>query len=197
MALAVRLYVTAVPETDGVLTVAPAVTAVRVAPTTAGTEDERVVTIADAVPTVMVLTGAVDALEGHTRMLVEGTVTTIRRRVGVTINVNVVALAAPEYVAENEPLAIDVLIALNVPLLDSDTALGITEPALLLKVTGTTTVEPDTSVIPDATRPNVALVASNATTRADERSVVVKPSGAVAITENRTEPELGAVEPSV
>jgi hypothetical protein len=56
----------------------------------------------------MVITGAVDALEGNTRMLVEGTVTAIRRRVGVTINVNVVALAAPEYVADNEPLAIDV-----------------------------------------------------------------------------------------
>ena len=197
MALAVRLYVTKVPETDGVLTMAPAVTLVRVAPTTEGTEDERVVTIADEIPTVIVLTGAVDALSGHTRMLAEGTVTAIRRRVGVTINVNVVALATPEYVAENEPLAIDVLIALNVPLLDSDTALGITEPALLLKVTGTTTVEPDTSVIPAATRPNVALVASNATTRADERSVVVNPSGAVATTENRTEPELGAVAPSV
>jgi hypothetical protein len=33
----------------------------------------------------MVITGAVDALEGNTRMLVEGTVTAIRRRVGVTI----------------------------------------------------------------------------------------------------------------
>ena len=34
LALAVRFYVTAVPETDGVLTTAPAVRAVRVATTT-------------------------------------------------------------------------------------------------------------------------------------------------------------------
>ena len=79
------MYVTAVPETDGVLTTAPAVRAVRVAPTTEGTEDERVVTIADATPTVMAPTGAVDALEGHTRMLVEGTVEAIRRRVGCDV----------------------------------------------------------------------------------------------------------------
>jgi hypothetical protein len=40
--------------------------------------------------------GVVDTMLGHTRMLTAGTTTAMRLRVGVTTNVNVVALAAPE-----------------------------------------------------------------------------------------------------
>jgi hypothetical protein len=190
----VRVYVTAVPETDGVLTLAPAVTPVRVTPTTAGTADERVVTIADAVPTVMVLAGAVDALEGHTRMLVEGTATAMRRRVGVTTNVNVVALAAPEYVAENAPEFTELAIALNDPPVAVISApLGVAPT----NATGTLTADPEISVTPLATTPSVALVASTATTNGADRSVVGTPSGAVTTTANRNEPEGGAVAPSV
>ncbi len=70
--------------------------------TTDGTLELSVVTNGDATP----FTGlpVVDTTPtGHTRMLVEGTVTAMRLRVGDTTNVNVVALAAPEYVAEKAP----------------------------------------------------------------------------------------------
>ena len=153
--------------------------------------------IADAVPTVTVLTGAVLALAGHTKMPVLATVTAIRRRVGVTTNVNVVAAAAPEYVAEKEPEVTAEPIALNVPVLETATVSGVTEPSELLNVTGTETAEPETSVSPVASVPSAALVASTATAIAAERSVTVRPSGAVTMTTNFTEPEAGAVAPSV
>jgi hypothetical protein len=193
LAVVVRVYVTDVPETEGVLTLAPAVTPVRVAPTTAGTEDERVVTIADAVPTVMVLTGAVVALAGHTRMPVAATLAVSRRRVDATTNVNVVAVAAPAYVAENDPEVTDVASALNVPLDDTSALAGVTGP----NVTGTKTDAPESSVSPVANVPSATVVASKTTVIALEVSVVVSPSGERVTTSNETVPDAGSAVATV
>jgi hypothetical protein len=162
--------------------------------TAAGTDDESVVVIADAVPTVTPLTGAVDAMLGHTRMLAAGTTTAIRLRVGVTTNVSVVSVAEPEYVAENEPVVTELAMALNDPPVAVISALLGVAPT---NVTGTLTADPEINVTPVATTPSVALVASTAVAIGAERTVVVTPSGAVTTTANLTEPDAGTLPPRV
>jgi hypothetical protein len=184
------------PETDGTPSEDPvdassAVSAVSAALTTTGTDDESVVTIADSAPTAAF--PVVDTtLVGHTRIADAGTVATSRARVGPTVNVIVVSVAAPVYVAERRPPTTAVPIALNEP---PDVAMpsvvGVTE-----NVTGTFTAEPETSVKPLTISPSVT-VPTAATAIGDVLSGTVYPSGARTTTANRTDPELGALESSV
>jgi hypothetical protein len=185
------------PDTDGAPSEDPvdasdAVSAVSAALTAAGTADDSVVTIGDAVP--KAACPVVDTTLGHTRMLAAGTTTAMRLRVGVTTNVSVVSVAEPEYVAENEPVVTELAMALNDPPVAVMSALLGVAPT---NVTGTLTAEPETSVTPVATTPSVALVASTAAAIGAERTVVVTPSGAVTTTANRTEPDAGTLPPRV
>ena len=183
------------PETDGAPSDDPvdasdAVSAVSSALTAAGTDDESVVTIGDAVP--KAACPVVETTLGHTRIADAGIVATSRARVGPTVNVIFVSVAAPVYVAERMPPTTAVPIALNDP---PDVAMpsvvGVTE-----NVTGTFTSEPETSVSPLTISPSVT-VPTDATAIGGVRSVSVYPSGARTTTANRKEPELGATVPSV
>ena len=57
-----------------------------------------------------------------------GTVTAIRRRVGITMNVRVVDAAAPVYVADNDPEITLVASALKDPVEDTSALAGVTAP---------------------------------------------------------------------
>jgi hypothetical protein len=143
-------------------------------------------------------TAAVPVVErtllGQTSMFAAGTRTAMRLRVGVTTNVSVVSVAEPAYVAESAPAVTELAMALNDPPVAVISApLGVAPT----NVTGTLTADPEISVIPVATTPSVALVASIAAAIGAERTVVGTPSGAVTTTANRTDPDVGAVEPSV
>jgi hypothetical protein len=137
--------------------------------------------------------GVVDTtLVGHTRIADAGTVATSRARVGPTVKVIFVSVAAPVYVADRRPPTTAVPIALNDP---PDVAIpsvvGVTE-----NVTGTFTAEPETSVSPLTISPSVT-VPTAATAIGGVRRASVYPSGARTTTANRKEPELGATDPSV
>jgi hypothetical protein len=152
--------------------------------------------MADATPIVTVLlalTGAVVALSGHTRIPDAATFAVSRRRVGVTMNVNVVAATAPEYVAANDPEATDVASELNVPLDDTPALAGVTGP----NVTGTKTDAPESSVSPVANVPSDTVVASTTTAIALDVSVVVSPSGERVSTLNETVPDAGSAVATV
>jgi hypothetical protein len=158
-----------------------------------GTPELMVVTIGDATPTTG-LPVVESTLVGHTSISLAATVAASRRRVGSTINVNVVDAAAPEYVAEKAPDETDFVSALNAPPTDDTSTLpGVAAP----KFTGTETDEPDTSVRPGANFPIDTVFASTIAGIAVVDSVCVLPSGAVTTTLNCTEPEAGADEPSV
>jgi hypothetical protein len=150
------------------------------------------VTIADAAPTTG-LPVVETTLMGHTRILEAATVAVSLRRVGATMNVNVVDAASPEYVAANEPAVTDVAMELKDPVDETSALAGVTAP----KVTGTVTDVPDTSVRPAANVPRLTVVASITAAIASVVSVVVVPSGAVTMALNCTEPEAGAKEPKV
>ena len=142
--------------------------------------------------------GAKLTVVGHTRMPEGSTVAVSLRRVGETMNVNVVAKAAPVYVAAKEavePNDTDVASEVKVPVDVTSALAGVT-----LNVTGTVTSEPETSVRaigPVANVPRLTVVASITTGIALVVSVVVLPSGAVTTALNRTEPEAGTDAPSV
>ena len=197
MALGVSVYETVEPETVGAPSVAPvdefaAVSALSAAVTTAGTLELSVVAIADAVPIVTVPVGPVLRIVGHTRMPDAATVAVSLRLVGVTMNVNVVDAAVPEYVAAKEPADTDVARAMKDPVEETLALAGVT-----LNVTGTVTDEPETSVSPLANVPKATVVASTAAGIADVVRVVRYPSGAVTTTLNCRDPEAGADEPRV
>ena len=174
MALGVSVYETVEPETVGAPSVAPvdefaAVSALSAAVTTEGTLELRVVAIADAVPIVTVPVGAVESTLGHTRIFEASTVAVSRRRVGVTMNVNVVEAADPEYVAAKDPDVTVVARALKGPVDETSALVGVTAP----NVTGTETEDPETSVRPVANAPRLTVVASITAAIAAVVSVVV------------------------
>jgi hypothetical protein len=196
--LGVSVYDTVVPDTVGAPRVAPvdelaAVSALSAAVTTEGTLELSVVAIADAVPIVTVPVGPVIAVPGHTRMPAAATVAVSLRLVGVTMNVNVVDAAAPEYVAANELEDTDVARELKFPVEETSALAGVTVP----NVTGTVTDEPETSVSPVAKTPKATVVASTAAGIAVVARVVVYPSGAVTVASNCSDPEAGSDDPSV
>jgi hypothetical protein len=187
-----------VPDTVGAPSVAPvdelaAVSALNAAVTADGTLALSVVAIADAVPIVTVPVGPVLTIVGHTRMPAAATVAVSLRLVGVTMNVNVVDAAAPEYVAANEFEDTDVARELKFPVEETSALAGVTVP----NVTGTVTDEPETSVSPVAKTPKATVVASTAAGIAVVARVVVYPSGAVTVASNCSDPEAGADDPSV
>jgi hypothetical protein len=113
------------------------------------------------------------------------------------MNVNVVSAAgaagaagADEYVASKEP---DDTGPVVTPVAETSALAGVTGA----NVTGTVTTEPARSTSPVANVPKLALVASATADIGAVRSVSVRPSGAVTVTANSTEPDPGAVEPSV
>jgi hypothetical protein len=170
-----------------------AVSALNAAVTADGTLALSVVAIADAVPIVTVPVGPVLTIVGHTRMPAAATVAVSLRLVGVTMNVNVVDAAAPEYVAANELEDTDVARELKFPVEETSALAGVTVP----NVTGTVTDEPETSVSPVAKTPKATVVASTAAGIAVVARVVVYPSGAVTVASNCSDPEAGADDPSV
>ena len=186
------------PDTVGAPSVAPvdelaAVSALNAAVTADGTLALSVVAIADAVPIVTVPVGPVLTIVGHTRMPAAATVAVSLRLVGVTMNVNVVDAAAPEYVAANELEDTDVARELKFPVEETSALAGVTVP----NVTGTVTDEPETSVSPVAKTPKATVVASTAAGIAVVARVVVYPSGAVTVASNCSDPEAGSDDPSV
>jgi hypothetical protein len=172
-ALGVSVYDTVEPDIVGVPSVAPvdesaAVSALNAAVTTAGTLELSVVAIADAVPIVTVPVGPVLDIVGHTRMPEAATVAVSLRLVGVTMNVNVVDAATPEYAATKAFEETEVASEVNVPVEDTLALAGLT-----LNVTGTVTDEPETSVSPVAKGVKATVVASTAAGIAGAVSVAV------------------------
>ena len=90
------------------------------------------------------------------------------------------------------PKETDVESEVNVPVEETLALAGVT-----LNVTGTVTDDPETSVSPVAKGVKATVVASTAAGIADVVRVVVYPSGAVTMTLNCSDPEAGAIEPSV
>lgn len=195
LAFALSVYATVEPDTVGAPSTAPvdaseAVSPESVALTVAGTGAESVVTIGDAVPRAG--WPVVDAMPGQTSMLDAGIVATSRARVGPTVNVILVSVASPVYVADNTPPTTAVPIALkDPPDVAMPSVVGATE-----KVTGTPTSDPETSTSPLTISPS-ATVPAETVAIGFVVSVEVCPSGALTTAENRTEPDAGATDPSV
>ena len=152
--------------------------------TTLGTDPVSVTLIGDGTPMSAVPDGA-SMLAGHTRISLDATVTSIRRRVGSTTNTRLIVSAVDVGVTLNSPPATIESSAATVEADRTCVVVGtIASPAASANVTATVFSVPATSFIPDATEPSVAVTASRAVAKFPKLTGVVAPSGAVSVASN-------------